>query len=248
MSRAALLILLALAAPVISGCDTTKAKSERAGVAANRELESRKSIVVKKVDPRIDVKSVEVVGRGRDATFVVKLVNTSDAVLTDLPITVGVSRNGKRKQLNRAKGLDYFLTHVPAAAPDEETVWVAPLDRRVPSGEPFALVGKPALDHSSASSIPNVEIKGVNREGAKVTGEVKNATGFPQYVILVNVIATNSDGQVVAAGRQRLVKFATGESQEFSVTISGKVGKAELSAVGVPAIIANNGVLRINTS
>lgn len=240
MPRAALLMLLALAALVISGCDTTKAKSERAGVAANRELESRKSIVVKKVDPRIDVKSVEVVGRGRDATFVVKLVNTSDAVMTDLPISVGVSRGGERKQLNRKKGLEYFLTHVPAAAPGRETVWVAPLDRRVPSGTPFARVGKPRFTQGPASTVPEVAISDVATEARSVTGGVENKTGFPQYVIVVNAVAVDENGGVVAAGRQRLVKFATGESQEFIVPLAGRIGRAELSVTGVPAVVAVN--------
>lgn len=235
--RCLALVALAMFAGVLTGCDTTRDKSARAKVAAERELAARKSVVVRKPWADVKVTGVDVVGRGRDAAFVVRYLNEGSEALNDLPVNVGVSSGGSRTYLNRRKGLEYFLTHIAAASPGREGIWVAPLGRRVPSGKPFAVIGKPTMPQSGASEVPPVEVTGVAAARSKVTGKVKNTTGFPQYAIFVYAIGLDGD-DVVAAARARPVKFSTGEEQSFSADLIGRLGKSELKTFAAPAIVA----------
>lgn len=233
--RLAVGVLLFVLAGLLVGCDTTADKSARAKVAANRELATRKAVVVKRPIADVRVKSVSVVGRGRGAAFVVRYVNKGSVALNDLPVNVGVSRGGARKVLNQRRGLEYFLTHISAAAPGVEGVWVAPLGKRVPRGKPFAVIGTPTMPQSGAATVPVVSVSGVSAARGKVTGTVKNTTGVPQYVILVYAVARRGSRDVAAA-RARLTKFETGEQQIFKTPLIGRPGQANPTTQATPAI------------
>lgn len=220
-----LLICLALAASGASGCDTTTDKSDRAKIAADRELQSRKAVNVREPDARIEINSVQAVGKGKKAAIVVELTNTSDAAISDLPINVGVKRGGETKLLNRGPNLYYFYNHVPAAAPGVPTIWVAPLGKRIPKGKLFAIVGEPTQRQRPGQFLPDLKLENVAAKKGAVTGSLENDSGNPQYVIELYATAKRGN-KFVAAGRNRVVRLADGERQSFSIPLSGKFGKA----------------------
>lgn len=238
MSRWLALLALVAVAGVFAGCDTTRAKSSRAKIAADRELASRKAVVVRKPSADVKVTGVDVVGRGRDAAFVVRYLNEGDVALNDLPINVGVSSGGAKTYLNRRKGLEYFLTHIAAASPGAEGIWIAQFGKRIPKGKPFAVIGKPTFPQSGAGAVPPIELKDVTAARGKVTGKVKNTTGTPQYAIFIYAIGLSGD-DVVAAASARPVKFSTGEEQPFSAKLVGRLGKAELKTYAAPAVVSD---------
>lgn len=224
--RALPLICLALIAAFAAGCDTTTEKSARAKVAADRELQSRKKVTVRKQDARIKIDTVQAVGKGKKAAIVVVVTNTSAGALTDLPINVGVKRGGKTKLLNRGPNIYYFYNHIPAAAPGVQTTWVAPLGRRIPKGKLFAIVGKPVQEQRPGQFVPKLKISSITAKKGAVTGSLENNSGNPQYVIELYATASKGD-KFVAAGRNRVVRLANGEAQTFEIPLSGRLGKAE---------------------
>lgn len=226
VNRLRIVALLAVAAATLAvvGCDTTADKNVRAKLAADRELAIRKKLIVKKQDPRIEVETVQVVGKGKRAAFVVVINNSHDEALSDLPVNVGVTRGGRRKILNSAANTYYFYKHIPSAAAGKQTIWVAPLGRRVPKGKPFAIVGEPRQPQRAGQFVPTLNLTGVQTGRTAVTGTLVNDTGLPQYLIELYATVKRGD-RFVAAGRNRAVRLGNGERQAFAIPLVGRPGR-----------------------
>lgn len=231
--RPASLGLIALAL-LLSGCDTTQDKSQRAAVSADRALDSRKPVNVARPDPRFKIETVQAVGRGKTAAIVVRFKSSAAQATADLPISVGIERDGARKLLNRGPNVYYFQNHIPAAPPLASTVWVVQLGKRIPRGKLFAAIGTPRGLQTTGAT-PDLAIAKV-RGSQSVTGLITNRSGLPQYVVELYATASHH-GKYVAAGRSRVVKLTGDGTQRFAIPLAGRRGRAK------PVVAAGAGIL-----
>lgn len=246
------LALLTLAL-TIAGCDTTRDKSTRAQIATERVKIADKKTAVRRPYTKVKVERVELVRGGQRAAVAVQLRSSSSWALSDLPIVVGVRRAGHAKLLNGQAGRPYFDSHIAALAPHRAVWWVLELPR-TPRGRVFVRVGAPAREQRNDAVVPPVAVSNVrlvkiaaktssrSKRGRRtrttswnVAGEVKNDTGFPQYAIPLYAVVRRG-GRVVAAGSGAGVKFSTGESQPFKITLIGRTGTDPVVSA-MPAVL-----------
>lgn len=218
----------------VSGCDTTRDKSKRAEIFADRSLATREPVVVKKKNPAIEVEQVQAVGKGKSTLIVVRLQNTSDQVQAALPINV--SAGGKL--LNRGPDIPYFANHVTAIAPKSTTVWIYRTKKSV-KGNLTSVVGlgDPAL--TAGKSLPKLVAKNVLVTDGGILGEVKNESGTPQYSVEI-YITTRSHGRYTSAALGRVIKLSSKGTRAFRVFPVGKTGKVEPKTVLGPAVLVDS--------
>jgi hypothetical protein len=229
LSALALLLLVF----VLSGCDTTRDKSKRAQIFADRSLATRKPVVVKKKNPAIEVAQVQAVGKGKSTLLVVRLKNTSDDVLAALPINV----SAKGKLLNRGPNIPYFANHVTAIAPKSTTVWIYRTKKSV-SGNLTAVVGNGDPNLTAGKTLPKLVAQNVDVTDGGILGEVKNESGTPQYSVEIYV-TTRSHGRYTSAALGRVVKLSSKGTRAFRVFPVGKPGKIEPKTVLGPAVLVD---------
>ncbi len=189
---------------LLGGCaDSTQRKSERAELAAKREVASRKAQQVTQPSPDVHVRNVALVRDRRSTAIVVDLQSSATKPLTDVPIAVGVRRpGGARRALNAQPGLGWFQTHVPAIPAGGRATWVFHTKRATAKrSQPFATVGaqtSPAL--SRASTLPAIEVSPApGSAGRTARVRVENASAIPQSALQVYAVAS-AGGRYVAAG------------------------------------------------
>jgi hypothetical protein len=233
----ALALLALIALPVLTGCDSTQDKNKRAEVAAKRKLEARKPIKDATKNPVIEINEVQAVGKGKDAVVVVSLTNNGAEVLSDLPITVGVKRDGRTTLINKGPDIYYFANHVPAAAKGKETIWVGDFNRRIPKGKLFAQVGQPTFPQTKGARFPEFALKTISHSKGEVVGAFENKSGIPQYVVELYAV-TRHGGKWVAAGRFRLTRVTGSGKLDFVIPMQGNAKKYTPSISAGPAILA----------
>lgn len=154
----AVVLASTLGTGALAGCDSTFDQNARAKLTAQRDLGTRTAKEVTKRTGDVRVDDVQLIRDQVSTAVVVDLHSEADRVLTDLPITVGVVRHGKKIVLNRSGDIEWFAKHVPAVAPGGKATWVfrSPPGRGGKRGdEPFVRIGAPAeLAPKGVSSLP----------------------------------------------------------------------------------------------
>jgi hypothetical protein len=230
-AKGALVTLLALG--LLSGCDSTQSKNERAKLRATRELASRELQHVRRANPDVRVERVSLVRGGHSSAIVVDLRNSASRPLTDVPIAVGVREpGGRRVALNARKNLDWFQTHVPAIPASGRTTWV--FEGRIrPAGRPFARVGLPASPAiSHASSLPRIEAAPA-AAGGRV--QVENDSDVPQYGLQVYALV-RAGGRYVAAGKAVVDHLGTGQRKTTRIPLIGRARERQPRVHAIPTI------------
>jgi hypothetical protein len=244
-AKGALVALLALG--LLSGCDSTQSKNERAKLRATRELASREPLRLGRANPDVRVERVSLVRGARSSAFVVDLRSRAVMPLTDVPIAVGVRRpGGRRVKLNGGRNQDWFQTHVPALPAGSTATWVFQGPRRVPGGRPFARVGVPALPAiSRASSLPRIDATPARAKAASTRARhrgrpatrvvVENDSDVPQYGLQLYALVLDR-GRYVAAGRATITHLGTGRRVTASVPLTGHARPRALRVHAIPTI------------
>ncbi|MDO9357185.1 MAG: hypothetical protein Q7T55_26045 [Solirubrobacteraceae bacterium] len=235
--------LLALTAvcPVLAGCDSTKTQSARAKLAATREVSSREPQLVTTPSGRVEVGAPTLLRDRRSTAVVVPLVNRSGATLTDVPITVGVTRRGKEVVFNKAPELGWFQTHVPAIPANGSTTWVfqSPPGRGSKAGdEPFARVGEPANPAiSDAEELPVIRTQWMPAGGDARAPRfgVQNVSNVPQVGLQVYAFAKEGD-RYVAAGAGTLADLPAESTRSLPIRLSGDPGDGPFTAIAIPTV------------
>jgi len=146
----------------LTGCvETTQQKSARAKLTADRLLATQKPVQVTLANPQVSVTGLAILRHDHTTAFAVALHNGAAGVVSDLPISVGLTTHaGHRVYLNRKPNLPYFQTHVGAIAAGGSTTWV--FAQRVPvpaTGQPFALVGVASVgDQAGVKQLPRLTV------------------------------------------------------------------------------------------
>jgi hypothetical protein len=234
--RTAALALAVLAPAALAGCVSTQRLDERARLRATRLLASRAPTLVTQAAPQVRVGPLAVLRAGGATAVVVTLRNVSDRALTDLPISVGYARSGRRVYLNRRAGLDYFQTHVPAIAARGRVRWVLTTRRRLPRGaRPFALVGAPAAAVAHSAALPALVATAARRWRGGLAVRVRNASDVPQYGLPLYAFAVRG-GRYLAAGRATLAHLGTRATATVRLRLVGAARGAAVSVEALPTI------------
>ena len=221
--RSASPLILALGALVLSGCVTTQQRNERYKLRADRTLESRKPLLVRRPAGDIRVGGVTALRSGRGSAVVVELENRSGHALGDVPISVGVGRT----RLNARGGLEFFQTHVAAIGAGARVTWVFTTPRRIPRGRPFAVAGDAAR---SPAALPRIEVS-----PAPGGALVRSRTDVPQYGLPVYALARRA-GRLVAAGRATVAQLGSTRSATVALRMVGAPRGAQIELEALPTI------------
>jgi hypothetical protein len=210
-------VLILAIAGGLSGCVTTQQRNERARVRAERAIAGRGAVRVLHATPDVDVTAVTLLHGRTGAAVVVELRSRAATALTDLPISVGLRGHGRRLQLNAARGLGWFRTHVPAIAPGGRVTWVLHTRRALPAGlRAYAKVG---AGRSTTRSLPRVDAA-VIAGGRRARVRISNPTDIPQTPVEVFALS-RSGGRVVGAGSTSVPRLDSGAHAVVDVPLVG---------------------------
>jgi hypothetical protein len=223
---------------MVAGCSitTTQEKDARLEVKAERELAAAKPLKVKGKADDLEVTGVWEVRDGKQGAIAVGLRNTSDGVVNDIPLAVGVKSGSKRQYLNTGRNTPYYATHLLSLAPGAETTWVYVSKKPLPDGDPFAEAGAPA-DPPVADSLPEVTVG--KPEGDPKKGEVRvsvtNGSDVPQYGLELYAWAPAGKG-VAAAGTARIGDLDGGAERSVRLRLIGKADSGPVEVAAPPTI------------
>jgi hypothetical protein len=233
--------LLLLGVLVLTGCESTQAKSAKLEAAAQISKHET-GLVVGKQARDVTVESTTLLQDVNGAATVVELRNRSAGSLVSLPLAVQVlGKDKKPLYANDAPGLDASLVGVAALAGREALAWVNDqVTVSAPGGSVVAQVGAGAKP--GPAKLPLVEVAGLAVAGdasgdVAITGEVANRSELEQRRLVIHVVGRR-EGKVVAAGRAIVERLKPGASARFSVFPIGDPAGAELSAAAPPTVIA----------
>lgn len=218
----------------VTGCATTQDEAARLQINSARLRAAEVPVRIAQSDPGVRVTTTALVSGTGGSAVVVRLRNLLARPVSDLGLLVGYSQRGKRlTYLNKAPGLDYFQTHVPAIAAHGVLTWVFTTSRRLPTGVTvFAHLGEPS---AAAPALPaTLPSLGISQAGsAQVT--VSNPTAVPQYQLQVYGVAQRR-GRYVAAAQANIEHLGTGSSKAIRLALIGSAAGSRLSLEVPPTI------------
>ena len=228
-------ILLVAVTPALAGCVTTQQRNERAKLAAKRLLTSRRPLQLGAHSADVRVAHVALIRDRRASAFVVELTNASARPAADVPLEVGVAHAGRRRVLNRRRGLDYFATHIASIAPRGRARWVFVTRGSVPRGaRAFAVAGEAdAALPDRPQVLPPLASAAVPGRTLRVT--IRNPGSVPQYGLPVYAFARRG-GRYVAAGRAAVAHLGTGATATIAMSLVGPRAGATLETEALPSI------------
>lgn len=257
-SRIASALVLVLATGALAGCESTFDQNARAKLTAQRDLGTRTAAEVTERTADVRVEGVHLLRDQVSTAVVVDLRSEADRILTDLPITVGVVRDGRKIVLNRSSEIEWFGKHVPAITPGGTTTWVfrSPPGRGGKAGdEPFVRVGAPsrlapqnvtALPPLRATSAPTAEAPlpttpGEPREPKRppapgfARAQIVNGDGVPQLRLPVYAVARDGD-EVVAAGVALIEEVPRNTTTSIDIPLTRARDGGTITAFTTPTI------------
>lgn len=235
-------LVVAVAALALAGCESTQSKSAKLEAVAQR-AKHEKGLVVSQESTTVKVVGTTVLQDANGAATVVELRNASRGSLVGLPVSVQVlDQASKELYANDAPGLDSSLVSVASLGAGDELAWVN--DQVTLTGDGASVVAKAGAGAKPGpSELPRMEVTGLkpetdaSGEGA-IVGDVANRSAVEQRRLVVYVVARKA-GKVVAAGRAIVEKLAPGKSAHFSAFPIGDPAGAELSASAPPTVVRN---------
>jgi hypothetical protein len=231
--------LAAATAASLSACQTTQQTSARAKLSADRVLATQHPLRVVRLNPAVQVVRVSLLRSAGGAAIVVALHNRTRRSVADLPISVGVRTRGAQQYLNRASGLDYFQTHVPALAAGGDATWVFQTAASLrPYGTPFAAVGVPNADATpSVRRLPPIEVRLAAPAGPGLgRATVFNRSDIDQRGLPVYAVAVRR-GCYTAGGSGSIAELAPGARATVDVKLTGDSRDAAVHLEAPPAFL-----------
>jgi hypothetical protein len=234
------LVVLALAALALAGCESTQSKSAKLERVAQKS-KHEKGLVIGEQSTDIKVEGTTMLQDANGAATVVELRNESKGSLVGLPVSVQVlDKASKPLYANDAPGLDSSLVSVAALAPGATLEWVNDqVTIASPGQSVVAKIGAGAK--AGPATLPELDVTGLKAEGdasgdQAITGDVVNRSQVEQRRLVVYVTARKGD-RVVAAGRAIVERLAPGKHAHFSVFPIGDPNGAALSAAAPPTVV-----------
>jgi hypothetical protein len=233
-------LALALAALVLSGCETTAEKSAKLERQAKRvTLQQEKGLTIARESTTIAVAGTAVLLDSERAAAVVTLKNRSARAQREVPILITVKDvHGRTLFQNDEPGLERALVSIPSIPPHGSTVWV---DDQVPAnGGPASVTARvgqaPAL---AARLLPELTVAGAKlsedpASGTIAEGTVANRSKVAQSGLVLFALGRRA-GKIVAAGRAVVPELAPGASAPFQASLVGDAHGAGVQVLAPPA-------------
>jgi hypothetical protein len=226
----------------LGGCVSTEQKATWAHIENARIIASQSSTVVRRAGHEVKVTRVTLLRAGRLIAVAVGLHNTTSHAVNDVPVSVGLrGPDGGRVYLNRARGLNYFKTHVAVIAARRSLTWI--FTGRRPhslSGRPFAVAGEESVTPITvARTIPQLRavLSGTRplSDRAAVRVSVTNSSSIPQIGLQVYALAGDS-GRYSAAGSVTVAKLGTGQTTTTRIEMVGHLHGARIELEALPTL------------
>jgi len=237
------LAALALAALVLTGCETSAEKSAKLEREAKAQLASQpvqRGLQITRQSTLVRILRTQLVHGSEGSAAVVTLRNTSASPLREVPIEIrAADARGTAVYTNTAPGLARSLTSVALLAPHAELTWV---DDQIPAGgAPVSIHARVGQATVAAGTVPALSTTGTRifedpTNGLGAEGEVLNRSSVAQSELVVYVTATRG-GAVVAAGRAVLPIAAAGAPTRFQAFLIGNPQGARLVAAAPPSTL-----------
>lgn len=238
MRRVALMLGLAAVAVSSTGCESTQDKAAKLSE-GSAEAFTQSGLQVAQENPDVTVTGTWVLQDANGTAAGVRLKNTSQRRLAEVPIAIDVVDGaGKSLFRNDAPGLEPSLVGVALLRPGEELTWVN--DQVVAAAKPADVevkVGKEkrVLEQEE----PRVTLQQIEQvkdpSGTTVTGFVRNKSDIEQREIVIYAEARKS-GEVVALGKAQVERVKPGKRTRFNVFFIGDPTGARVD-LAVPATV-----------
>jgi hypothetical protein len=231
------LACLALA-PLLSGCESTQAKSARLARAGAQKLAAERGLVVRRQSRDVRAVQTSVVRDVNGTAVVVVLRSRAARPAGHVPVAVDVlGPRGRSVYRNDTPGLDPSLVQATGVPAKGELVWVD--DQVTPTGTP-AKVDARIGDARGAPprALPRIELTRPRLSIDPVTGveaiaRVTNRSQVEQIRLVVSCVARRG-AHVVAAGRAIVNRLAPGKSATFHVFFIGDPRGARITVAAPP--------------
>jgi hypothetical protein len=230
-------VLLALCALAVAGCESSQAKSARLAKAP-RASSHEKGVKVTKQNPDVQVVSTSAISDQYGTAAVVELRSKARAPEADLPISFVVKGHGKRLFANDSPGLADTLTHVPLLLPREHVWWVHDQVSADGATSVEATVGTSAekLPAKLPRLVPSALELQQDPDGAYTAGKLRNDSAVTQLELVIYGVAERA-GKVVAAGRAGIDRLKGHGSKQFKVFWIGKPQGATVHMYAPPTVL-----------
>lgn len=228
-------------APLLSGCESTQAKSARLEREGANSLAGERGLVVRRQNADVRAAATSVVSDENGTAVVVVLRNRAARPVGRVPVAIDVQgANGRSVYRNDLPGLDPSLVEATGVPANGELVWVN--DQVAPSGDPErveAAIG--AARGEAPRELPRLTVTQprlvVDRvTGVEAVGRVTNRSDVEQRRLVVSCVARKGE-RIVAAGRAIVNRLAPGRSAPFHVFFIGDPRGARMTVVAPPTVI-----------
>jgi len=238
---AAPLLLAGLAlAPLLSGCESSQAKSARLERAGASKLAGERGLVVRKQNADVRAVATSVLQDENGTAVVVVLRNRAARPVGHVPLAIDVQgAGGKSMYRNDLPGLDPSLVEATGVPAKGELEWVN--DQVTASGDPKRVDARIGAERGNAPrELPRIELTQprliVDRvTGVEAVGRVTNRSDVEQRRLVVSCVARKGE-DIVAAGRAIVNRLAPGKSASFHVFFIGDPRGARMTVVAPPTV------------
>lgn len=234
--------VLVCGALLAAGCQSTQDKAAKLAASSSEAFEET-GVTVTEENPDVEVVKTWTVSDANGTAVAVRVRNTGDQRLVDVPIAVDVQdAAGASVFRNDDPGLEPSLAGLPLLRAGETITWVN--DQVTPTGEPAAAEAKVGVQKDVlAPKEPRLTLQQITRErdaeGEVVSGFIMNKSDIDQRNVVVYGVATKG-GDVIAAGRGQVPRVQAGKRVRFNVFFIGDPRGGTLD-LAVPATVLEGG-------
>jgi hypothetical protein len=234
MNALPLVALLPAAALVVAACDSTQEKAEKLQKSGSKAF-TAKGLRVTELSKDVEVRGKALFTDQNGTAVAVRLENTSDKTLHNVPIAVNVmNRKGKSVYKNDFPGLDPALVGISILRPGERVTWVN--DQVLATGKPAKVKVRVGQAGEAPGALPRVDITAPRFEqdpvsGLSVVGRAHNRSDVLQRQLTLYAVARKGD-RIVAAGRGGIERLRPGRRAGYQIFFIGnpKGARVELAA------------------
>jgi hypothetical protein len=240
LGAAPLLLVAVGLAPLLSGCESSQAKSARLEKEGAQKLAGERGLVVREQNADVHAVATSVVHDDNGTVVVVVLRNRAAQPVGHVPLAIDVQgAGGKSVYRNDLPGLDPSLVEATGVPAKGELAWVN--DQVTASGTPKRVEATIGAEHGAAPrDLPKLELTQPRLVEDRVTGieavgRVTNRSNVEQRRLVVSCVARKGE-HIVAAGRAIVQRLAPGKSASFHVFFIGDPRGARMTVVAPPTV------------
>ena len=236
-----LCLLVAGGAFVLSGCQSTQAKSAELAKEGAKLIDPG-TVQIGDENVQVDVLETALLTDQYGTAVAVTLKNNSDRFLANLPIQIDVrDKKGNSIFKNDQVGTSPALLGYPLVGPGQTVTWVH--DQILVSSKATSVkvtVGS-KVDPPPAGEPPKIVVSDTKLQtdpvsGVEVVGKAENLSPLDQQELILFCVARRG-GKIVAAGRGGLKKLSGGQKADFASFFIGDPRGGDVTVEAPPTTL-----------